>query len=78
MNRSSYTRLPERFFARIRPDAVAAPRLLKFNHDWAPSWGLTARPGHWQGCIPAMSYRPIWSRSRWPTPAISLATSYRS
>jgi uncharacterized protein YdiU (UPF0061 family) len=40
MNRSSYTRLPERFFARIRPSAVAAPRLLKFNHALASELGL--------------------------------------
>jgi serine/tyrosine/threonine adenylyltransferase len=40
MNRSSYTRLPERFFARIRPTAVAAPRLLKFNHGLGAELGL--------------------------------------
>jgi protein adenylyltransferase len=40
MIRSSYTRLPERFFARIRPTAVAAPRLLKFNHALGAELGL--------------------------------------
>ncbi len=40
VNRSSYTRLPERFFARIRPTPVAAPRLLKFNHALGAELGL--------------------------------------
>jgi uncharacterized protein YdiU (UPF0061 family) len=31
MYRSSYSRLPERFFARVKPTPVAKPRLLKFN-----------------------------------------------
>jgi serine/tyrosine/threonine adenylyltransferase len=40
MIRSSYARLPERFFARIKPTPVAAPRLLKFNHALAATLGL--------------------------------------
>jgi uncharacterized protein YdiU (UPF0061 family) len=40
MNRSSYSRLPDRFFARIRPSPVAAPRLLKFNHALGTELGL--------------------------------------
>ncbi|MGC1523443.1 MAG: YdiU family protein [Steroidobacteraceae bacterium] len=40
MNRSSYARLPERFFARIDPTPVAAPRLLKFNDALAAALGL--------------------------------------
>jgi uncharacterized protein YdiU (UPF0061 family) len=40
MNRSSYARLPERFFARIDPTPVAAPRLLKFNHSLAATLSL--------------------------------------
>lgn len=40
MNRSSYARLPERFFARLDPTPVAAPRLLKFNHSLAATLGL--------------------------------------
>src|ERR1700691_2924479 len=32
MYRSSYARLPERFFARVNPMPAAKPRLLKFNH----------------------------------------------
>jgi uncharacterized protein YdiU (UPF0061 family) len=40
MNRSSYARLPERFFAHIKPTPVAAPRLLKFNDALAATLGL--------------------------------------
>src|ERR1700722_11641114 len=37
---SSYARLPERFFARIDPTPVAAPRLLRFNHALSSELGL--------------------------------------
>jgi uncharacterized protein YdiU (UPF0061 family) len=40
MNRSSYADLPERFFARINPTPVAAPRLLRFNHALSTELGL--------------------------------------
>jgi uncharacterized protein YdiU (UPF0061 family) len=40
MNRSSYADLPERFFARINPTPVAAPRLLRFNHALSKDLGL--------------------------------------
>jgi uncharacterized protein YdiU (UPF0061 family) len=42
MNRSDYTDLPARFFARIAPTPVAAPRLIKFNHPLAAELGLEA------------------------------------
>ena len=32
---NSYTRLPERFFARVPPTSVAAPRLIRLNQDLA-------------------------------------------
>src|SRR5262245_25360630 len=32
---NSYVRLPERFFARLRPTAVAAPRLVRLNETLA-------------------------------------------
>jgi uncharacterized protein YdiU (UPF0061 family) len=35
VNPSSYASLPERFFARVAPTAVAEPRLVKFNHALA-------------------------------------------
>jgi serine/tyrosine/threonine adenylyltransferase len=40
MRRSSYADLPERFFARINPTPVAAPRLLRFNHALGAELGL--------------------------------------
>jgi uncharacterized protein YdiU (UPF0061 family) len=40
MNRSSYAGLPERFYARINPAPVAAPRLLRFNHALSTELGL--------------------------------------
>jgi uncharacterized protein YdiU (UPF0061 family) len=35
MNRTSYSGLPERFFARLNPTPVAKPQLLRFNHALA-------------------------------------------
>ena len=37
---NSYARLPDRFFARLRPTPVAAPRLVKLNEDLARQLGL--------------------------------------
>ena len=37
---NSYARLPERFYARQAPVAVAAPALIALNHDLARSLGL--------------------------------------
>ena len=31
---NSYARLPEHFFARLSPTAVAGPRLITFNESW--------------------------------------------
>ena len=32
---NSYTTLPDRFFARVRPAGASAPRLMKLNHALA-------------------------------------------
>jgi uncharacterized protein YdiU (UPF0061 family) len=37
---NSYARLPERFFARLRPTPVAAPRLIRLNEKLARQFGL--------------------------------------
>src|SRR5687768_14186322 len=37
---TSYTRLPERFFAKIEPRPVAAPRLIRLNTALAENLGL--------------------------------------
>ncbi len=39
---NTYARLPERFYATVRPVAVAAPRLVKFNGELAELLGLDA------------------------------------
>jgi len=39
---NSYARLPERFFARLRPTPVAAPRLLRLNRKLVEELGLDA------------------------------------
>ncbi len=39
---NSYARLPERFFERLDPTPVAAPRLIRLNHDLAGVLGLDA------------------------------------
>jgi uncharacterized protein YdiU (UPF0061 family) len=39
---NSYSTLPDRFFARVRPTAVAAPRMIKFNHALAAELGIDA------------------------------------
>ena len=40
---NSYARLPERFFARLRPAPVAAPRLVRLNKELV--WHLRLDPG---------------------------------
>jgi hypothetical protein len=40
---NSYARLPDRFFARLRPTPVAAPRLVRLNKKLA--WHLELDPG---------------------------------
>ncbi|MCW9042047.1 MAG: YdiU family protein [Pseudopelagicola sp.] len=38
---NSYTRLPDRLFARINPEPVAAPEMLAYNHPLARTLGIT-------------------------------------
>lgn len=40
MQSSSYTRLPDYFYARLGPTPVAQPRLIRFNHALAGELGL--------------------------------------
>jgi uncharacterized protein YdiU (UPF0061 family) len=37
---NSYSTLPDRFFAHVRPTAVAAPRMIRFNHALAAELGV--------------------------------------
>ncbi len=38
---NSYARLPDRLFARVKPEPVRGPELLAFNHPLAASLGMT-------------------------------------
>ena len=44
-----YAKLPERFFARVRPISVAAPRLIALNQALADAFN------EWLGCVPGNS-----------------------
>jgi uncharacterized protein YdiU (UPF0061 family) len=46
---NSYSALPDRFFARVRPTAVAAPRMIRFNHALAAELGIDADLDNDQG-----------------------------
>jgi uncharacterized protein YdiU (UPF0061 family) len=41
---NSYARLPDRFFTRLQPTPVAAPRLVRLNTELALDLGLPRRP----------------------------------
>ena len=76
---NSYARLPDRFFARLRPTPVAAPRLVRLNKKLA--WHL----GSIRESLP---HRRVWrssratgcpreaSRSPWLMPATNSGLSY--
>src|SRR5271155_3037361 len=77
---NSYARLPDRFFARLSPTPVAAPRLVRLNKKLA--WHLELDPGKL-----AAPHRRVWrssgvpgcpkqaSRSPWLMPATSSVLS---
>ena len=68
MNPSSYARLPERFFARINPTPVAAPRLLKFNHPLGAELGL--------GVLGAEALAALYSGNTVPKELQPIAMAY--
>ena len=79
---NSYARLPERFYARLAPTPVAAPKLVKLNRALALQLGLdpealASRRGR-GGAGRQHACRRAPSRSRSPMPATSSATSCRS
>ena len=75
-------RLPERFYARLGADAVTAPQLIKLNRPLALQLGLDpemlASPEGVADRWPATACPKAPSRSRWPMPATSSATSCRN
>ena len=78
---NSYARLPERFFARLPPTPVAAPRLVRLNENSRASSGSIPfcflLPRAWRS-LRATGY-PSWANpSPWPMPGTSSAISSRS
>ncbi len=66
MNRTDYTGLPERFFARVNPTPVGEPRLLEFNQGLADELGLMrfdldarALAGIYSGNVIPLGLEPI-------------------
>ena len=76
--RHSYARLPDRFFARLPPTPVSAPKLIKLNRQLASDLGLDAA---WLPSPEAFRFSPVTGRRRvpsrppWLTPDISSALS---
>ena len=70
MHRSSYSGLPERFFARLNPTPVAKPRLLVFNHTLERDLGLD------MGHLDAEGLAGIFSGNVLPQGALPIATAY--
>jgi uncharacterized protein YdiU (UPF0061 family) len=67
---NSYARLPSRFYARVRPTAVAAPRLIKLNERLATHLGLDA------GDLATQQGVEIFAGNRIPEQAEPLAMAY--
>src|SRR6478752_953249 len=67
---NSYARLPDRFFARLRPTPVAAPRLVRLNKKLA--WHLRLDPGK----LAAPEGVEILAGNRVPERAEPLAMAY--
>ena len=67
---NSYARLPDRFFARLRPTPVAAPRLVRLNKKLA--WHLELDPGK----LAAPEGVEILAGNRVPKRGEPLATAY--
>jgi uncharacterized protein YdiU (UPF0061 family) len=67
---SGYGRLPERFYARLSPTAVAKPRLIAFNHTLASELGLDVSG------LDAQALARIFSGNELPPGADPLATAY--
>ena len=78
---NSYARLPDRFFARLPPTPVAAPRLVKLNEALARHLGLDPVQLSSPEGVAILAGNRVpkrASRSPWPMPATSSAISCRS
>ena len=67
---NSYAALPTRFFARLPPHPVAAPRLIKLNEGLAAELGLDA------SALPEQIWAAIFAGNLLPSGADPIATAY--
>lgn len=67
---NSYAAMPDRFFARVAPTPVAAPRLIRFNLGLAEELGLDV------GAVEALGAAEIFSGNLIPEGADPLAMAY--
>ena len=70
MNRSAYSQLPERFFARMNPAPVAKPHLLRFNYALNSELGLDA------GNLDAEALAGVYSGNVVPQGLAPIAMAY--
>jgi uncharacterized protein YdiU (UPF0061 family) len=70
VNPSSYANLPERFFARVQPTPVAAPRLVKLNQALAADLKLDLRG------FDASALASLFSGNHLPTGSVPIAMAY--
>lgn len=67
---NSYARLPDRFYSRLSPTAVAEPRLIKVNHQLADLLGIDA------GWLASPEGVSMLAGNRVPAGADPIATAY--
>jgi len=67
---NSYARLPDRFFERVLPTPVAAPRLVRLNHELALHLGLDPER------LSSPEGVAIWSGNQLPSGADPIAMAY--
>jgi serine/tyrosine/threonine adenylyltransferase len=70
VNPSSYARLPERFFARVQPTRVAAPRLIRLNRALASDLDLDLSG------LDAPALANLFSGNVLPEGTVPIATAY--
>jgi uncharacterized protein YdiU (UPF0061 family) len=67
---NSYAALPDRFFARVSPHPVAAPRLIKLNEGLAAELGLDL------AALPEQTWAAIFAGNLLPSGAEPIAMAY--
>ena len=69
VNPNSYARLPERFFSRVSPTSVTAPRMIKLNRALAADLGLEFTSSD-EGATPWLSGNAL------PPGSVPIAAAY--